>query len=457
MFDSKSNAEPDAKSNTNSDAKSDAARDTRYDELQVTFMRCDENGKKTRKPFEKMHVCVVEDRRNPFSTLLLLSDNKGHTTTTPLAGVHAWPIRAPTTNPRDVQPSFAEHSVCLRGPSSSTCCLVALPTAEQRRGFMDRLRAAGCVMYDLVDRFAILPEKDQPAEGIKLGRSTTPRSSADADILAMKVAAKDEAKRQLQDEVDFLLNLHHDGIIAGYGIYAVKAGGTEALGMLLDYKKGGDLSSWIPPTGLPEWTVRGITAQLGDALVYLHGIPVVHRDLKPSNVLCERTEDGSVKIVLADFGLASFVNDIENMSRRCGTCGFIAPEMFSRTWTKACREESVTNITKIDAFSFGMLLYKAVFGQNPFMDRTELATSRRNARALLPLADMAGRSDELQHLLLGLCAKDRHQRFSSSQALAAPWFATDRSTVPCSSGERKHPNVAWAAFEVAARLSCRGL
>ena len=65
----------------------------------------------------------------------------------------------------------------------------------------------------------------------------------------------------------FLLNLHHDGIVAGYGIYSVKAGGAKALGMLLDYKNAGDLSSWIPTAGLPERIVRGITAQLCDALV----------------------------------------------------------------------------------------------------------------------------------------------------------------------------------------------
>jgi serine/threonine protein kinase len=142
------------------------------------------------------------------------------------------------------------------------------------------------------------------------------------------------------------------------------------------------------------------------------------------------------------------------MSRRCGTGGFIAPEMFCRTWTEAFHKESITNITKIDAFSFGMLIYTAVFGNNPLLDRTLNATYQRNARALIPLADMAGRSDELQSLLLGLCAKNIHQRFSSSEALAAPWFSTARG-VPCSSGECKYPKVAWAAFEAAARQSRR--
>jgi serine/threonine protein kinase len=262
--------------------------------------------------------------------------------------------------------------------------------------------------------------------------------------------------RQLKDEVHFLLNLHHDGIVAGYGIYSVKSGGTNALALLLDYKNGGDLSSWIPTEGLPEGIVRGIATQLGDALVYLHGIPVVHRDIKPSNVLCERMEDGSVKFILADFGLASFVTDTENMSRHCGTSGFIAPELLYRKWTRALVQASVTSLTKIDAFSYGILIYTAVFGKNPFMDEEKNLLYRNNARAVLPLAEMAGRSDELQHLLVGLCAKYPHHRFTSAEALAAPWFSTDRGE-PYSSREWKHPKLAWAEFEAAARQSRTGL
>ena len=196
-----------------------------------------------------------------------------------------------------------------------------------------------------------------------------------------------------------------------------------------------DLGSWIPPGGLPEYMVSGMLAPICSAMVYLHGLPVVHRDIKPSNVFCERAEDCSVKVVLADFGLAAHIMDKENMSSRCGTGGFVAPEMFRNDWDRQLEEEeAVANVTKIDVFSFGMMVYATVFGENPFIDTTLNWTYARNARCLLPLSNMGGRSDDLQYVLHGLCAKNPRQRYSSSEALADPWFSS-AAKVP------------WAAFE----------
>ena len=137
--------------------------------------------------------------------------------------------------------------------------------------------------------------------------------------------------------------------------------------------------------------VSGMMAPICDAMVYLHGLPVVHRDIKPSNIFCGRAEDGSVKVVLADFGLAAHVMDKEKMSSRCGSGGFVAPEMFREDWLQQMEEETVTNATKLDVFSFGMTVYATVFGENPFIDTTLHSTYVRNARCLLPLSNMRGR------------------------------------------------------------------
>ena len=232
---------------------------------------------------------------------------------------------ATSSHSKDIQPSFAVNSVCIFFPSTKMSWLVAPSTVEEQRSFLDGLCSAGCIMSDLTDHFSLLAH-GLPA--LRLGRPKTSRRVPAAETVALKVAFDDERKAQLLDEVKVLMSLKHDGIVGAGGLYLVNAGDSQALGMLLDYKKRGDLASWIPGGGLPEWIVRGIMGPICDALVYLHRIPAVHRDIKPSNVLCERAEDGSVKLVLADFGLASHALDAENMARRCGTGGFIAPEMF---------------------------------------------------------------------------------------------------------------------------------
>lgn len=52
----------------------------------------------------------------------------------------------------------------------------------------------------------------------------------------------------------------------------------------------------------------------------------MHRDLKPENLLLKsKTSDSD--IIVADFGLATRI-DIENiLFKRCGTPGFVAPEV----------------------------------------------------------------------------------------------------------------------------------
>ena len=89
----------------------------------------------------------------------------------------------------------------------------------------------------------------------------------------MKVASQGEAKSQLVNEAQFLLGLQHEGIVRARGIYQVKMEGDPALGMLLDYKRGGDLKAWIPAGGLPEAVARGLAAPVGEALAFLHRRP----------------------------------------------------------------------------------------------------------------------------------------------------------------------------------------
>jgi hypothetical protein len=432
--------------------KADVKSDLVGKEMQVAPMHKSSDGAAKRGAFEMKRVSIIDDSENPFYKRLLIVDSEGHDKAFRLRNTSASRETISSSHPADVQPSFAKHSVVIAFPESEIRLIVANPTMEDQRSFLDRLCLAGCIVPDLMYHFKLLPQAAQTMDGIRLGRTTSSRTTTNADIVALKVATDDDKMSQLTEEMQILLNLQHSSIVTAYGLYAVKVQGERSLGMLLDYKSGGDLDSYIPTDGLPEWMVKGIMAPICEALEYLHGLPVVHRDVKPSNVLCDRAADGSLKVVLADFGLAAHIADGKRLSQRCGTGGYIAPELFQQDWPKKWRTETAADLAKTDMFSFGMLVYATAFGHNPFGENAKNKTYlyRRNARGLLPLANMAGRSDELQSLLSGLCAKDPRQRLSSSETLLHPWFDSDRGGSSADDGH-KATTVEWAAFEAAAQ------
>ena len=55
----------------------------------------------------------------------------------------------------------------------------------------------------------------------------------------------------------------------------------------------------------------------------------MHRDLKPENIMLRNNE--SIDPVIGDFGLASNVDQEKYLYYRCGTPGYVAPEIVTLT------------------------------------------------------------------------------------------------------------------------------
>lgn len=75
----------------------------------------------------------------------------------------------------------------------------------------------------------------------------------------------------------------------------------------------------------------------------------MHRDLKPDNVMFRN--ESSDELVIVDFGLASFVDVREYIFSRCGTPGYVAPEVANLKDPKAKYSEIC------DLFSLGVILH----------------------------------------------------------------------------------------------------
>ena len=100
---------------------------------------------------------------------------------------------------------------------------------------------------------------------------------------------------------------------------------------------------------MPFKYTKFIILQLLKGLAHMHSRNIVHRDLKPQNILMK--EKGSFALVIADFGLATCIQDEEYIHTRCGTPGYISPEIM-----QAQPNQKLLN-TSSDIFSLGAIFY----------------------------------------------------------------------------------------------------
>ena len=102
--------------------------------------------------------------------------------------------------------------------------------------------------------------------------------------------------------------------------------------------------------------MRGIL----EGLEVMHMQDIMHRDLKPENILFRK--DGDYDCVIADFGLAQNCNE-EYMFVRCGTPGYVAPEVVNLKDLKAKYSPIC------DIFSVGVIFHMLALRKSPFPGR----------------------------------------------------------------------------------------
>src|SRR4051812_39030203 len=126
------------------------------------------------------------------------------------------------------------------------------------------------------------------------------------------------------NEIDLMRTLDHDNVIKLYEVHETE----KSLYLVMELVQGKSLQDIIVKESFrKDYSSKQIMEMIRsivDALAYMSLKGIMHRDLKPDNILIDKK--GKPKIV--DFGLATYINEQEYIFKKCGTPGYIAPEVF---------------------------------------------------------------------------------------------------------------------------------
>lgn len=154
-----------------------------------------------------------------------------------------------------------------------------------------------------------------------------PRNDA-VKVLPTTFTDDHEYRERFNREADIAATLWHPHIV---GVH--DRGEFEGqLWISMDYVEGTDAANLLQeryPNGMPPDEVVRIITAVAEALDYAHQRQLLHRDVKPANILLSQPDSGDERILLADFGIARWVDDASGLTgtnMTVGTVAYAAPE-----------------------------------------------------------------------------------------------------------------------------------
>jgi serine/threonine-protein kinase len=243
-------------------------------------------------------------------------------------------------------------------------------------------------------------------------------------ILALKVLPNKREKSQQDLSKKFLeavihKKLHNNNIPEVYALYQV---GKNYSCMLLEYNKYGDLSNFkknvIKRECLSESLICYIAGGILNALKYLNKKKILHLDIKPQNILV----DDFLNIKVTDYSVSLFYgNEKEINLPMAGTCYYMSPEVLKRKKIQAI------DASKIDIYSFGVLLYLLAFNDYPYEldqvkndDYSGIYNNIKEKNVEFPKD--TGHSEMFKNFVKKCLEKDINKRYNIYQAMNDPWM-----------------------------------
>ncbi|CAD8141229.1 unnamed protein product [Paramecium pentaurelia] len=203
----------------------------------------------------------------------------------------------------------------------------------------------------------------------------------------------------LLNEMKVMRKFNHPNILKLHEVHET----ANSVYFVVDIVAGGELLQRVRETGfLPAETLQRLAYNLLSALNHMHQFNIAHRDLKPENLLLKSYENNH-EIILADFGLAAQLQDENILFKRCGTPGFVAPEILEYNDGQQFYDE------KCD-----LTIYRQ--GLKGYL--------KGNKDCIIDFDDSLFKSApiQMQDLIRSMLLKKSQDRLSSSECLRHPYF-----------------------------------
>ncbi|XP_053525720.1 serine/threonine-protein kinase ULK1 isoform X2 [Artibeus jamaicensis] len=248
------------------------------------------------------------------------------------------------------------------------------------------------------------------------------REKHDLEVAVKCINKKNLAKSQtlLGKEIKILKELKHENIVALYDFQEM----ANSVYLVMEYCNGGDLADYLHTMRtLSEDTIRLFLQQIAGAMRLLHSKGIIHRDLKPQNILLSnpggrRASPNNIRVKIADFGFARYLQSNMMAATLCGSPMYMAPEVIMSQHYDG----------KADLWSIGTIVYQCLTGKAPFQASSpqDLRLFYEKNKTLVPVIPRET-SAPLRQLLLALLQRNHKDRMDFDEFFRHPFLDASAS------------------------------
>lgn len=225
-----------------------------------------------------------------------------------------------------------------------------------------------------------------------------------------------KGRESLLNEIEIMRRIQHPYLLCLEEVHESQ----NSVYLVLELLEGGELLTHLDSKETLSyrdcWRVMKCILE---ALAHMADRGIMHRDLKPENIILkEKNKLETCTLKLVDFGLATRWDAPEYIFKRCGTPGYVAPEVIN-----APSNENVHYSPKCDVFSAGVILYLMLAERTPFEGRSFHEVLQRNKACRIDFKNPRLRRNKAAlDLLMRMLDSDPDRRVSAREALSHRFF-----------------------------------